>query len=74
MARIALANLDSGLFFNEGQWTSNPRHAQEFPDRDSVSKLAVQLKVKNAAAAVLHGDPPQVGAYLWLTDPNPNQV
>ncbi|HZR18457.1 MAG TPA: hypothetical protein VFE51_14280 [Verrucomicrobiae bacterium] len=70
MATLALLNLDTGLFFSSGAWTSDHKLSQSFPDQTSVSKAAVDFKVKNAAAALIEGDPPQVRGFFWISNPN----
>jgi hypothetical protein len=70
MSRLALLNLDTGLFFAHGAWTCDHKMSQPFPDRGSVSKAALELKLKNAAAALIEGDPPHLRAFFWISDSN----
>ena len=58
--RFGLRDLDTGLFFDNGQWTADARLAQQFDDPKVIEKFAVEHRVKNAEAVMLEGDPPQV--------------
>jgi hypothetical protein len=65
--QFALANLDTGLFLGRCGWTPDRRLAERFPDAKTVSKVAAEHDVKHAAAALLHGDPPQLAGFMWVT-------
>ena len=67
--RLALANLDTGLFFGAGGWTTDRRMAQGFEDTETIARVAAEKKVRNAAAAMLDGDPPKARGFLWVTRP-----
>ena len=67
--RLALTDLDTGLFFEKSGWTTDHKLALKFADRESVSHVAMQCHVKNAAAAIIDGEPPQVRGYYWITKP-----
>lgn len=58
--RFALRDLDTGLFFDKGQWAIDPRFAQQFDDAKEVEKLVIDYGIRNAEAVVLEGNPPQV--------------
>ncbi len=68
--RLALANLDTGLFFAKGRWTADGNHAQVFPDTETVASVAAENKIRNAAAAMLGGEPLQARGFLWVTRPH----
>ena len=57
---LALRDLDTGLFFNNGQWAREPQFAQQFPNQEAVKKSAIENKIKNAEIVYLAGDPLQV--------------
>jgi hypothetical protein len=44
----AIRNLDTGLFFAHGQWTHDPKLAQDFPDEESARKVVRKFSIKNA--------------------------
>ncbi|HLH52501.1 MAG TPA: hypothetical protein VKY92_02705 [Verrucomicrobiae bacterium] len=67
MATLALTNLDNGLYFDKGKWVSDHKLAQQFPDQEAVARAAKKLKVRNAAAALIDGNPAQVRGYFWVT-------
>ena len=67
---LALANLDTGLFFTKGDWTFDYKLAQIFQSQELVSGLAIENRVKNAAAVLLEGEPPQIKGYFWVSKPN----
>jgi hypothetical protein len=66
---LALTDLDTGLFFEKAGWTTDHKLAQKFADRETVSNMAKERNVKNAAAAIIDGEPPQVRGYYWITTP-----
>lgn len=68
--RLALADLDTGLFFGKLGWTTDRKLAQIFADSETVSKVATENQVRNAAAAMMDGDPLQPTGFLWLTKPS----
>jgi hypothetical protein len=70
--RFALTNLDNGLFFAKGGWTSDGGLAQIFADTETVAHVASENNIKNAAAAMIGGDPPHPRGFLWLTKPARN--
>lgn len=43
-----LRNLDTGLFYAYGNWTTNPRLAQSFQDEESARKVVRKEDIKNA--------------------------
>ena len=63
---LALANLDTGLFFSNGDWICDYKLAQTFPNQDVIAGLALKNSVKNAAAVLLEGTPPQIKGFFWL--------
>jgi len=67
--RLALTNLDTGLFLERGGWTTDSNLAQTFSDLETVARMAEENKVKNAAAMMLGGEPPQATGFLWVTQP-----
>jgi len=68
--RLSLRDLDTGLFLASNGWTSDCRTAQTFTTTDEVSKKASEYNVRNAAAAIIHGDPSRATGFLWVTNPN----
>jgi hypothetical protein len=68
--RLALTNLDTGLFLDRGGWTADSNLAQTFCDLETVAKMAQENKVRNAAAMMLGGEPPQATGFLWVTHPS----
>ena len=64
--RLALRDLDTGLFFDKGQWTMDPRLAQEFSDREAILRVAIEHKIKNAEAVFIEGEPPRVTGGVCL--------
>jgi hypothetical protein len=69
--RLALTNLDNGLYLeSNGRWTAECKLAKNFWDSESVAKAARDNNVKNAAAAIVHGDPPNAMGFFWVTNPN----
>jgi len=69
--RLALTNLDTGLFLERGGWTADSSLAQTFSDLETIARLAAEKKVRNAAAMMLGGKPPQATGFLWVTQPAP---
>ena len=69
--RLALTNLDTGLFLERDGWTADSNLAQTFSDLETVARMAEENKVKNAAAMMLGGEPPQATGFLWVTQPAP---
>ena len=67
---LLLANLDTGLFFGEGGWTTDRKLAQIFDNTEAIERTASRNKVTNAAAAMVEGDPPRTRGFLWLTKPH----
>ena len=67
--RLALTDLDTGLFYEKSGWTTDHKLAQKFVDRETVSDMATKCHVNNAAAAIIDGEPPQVRGYYWITKP-----
>jgi len=67
---LALVNLDTGLFFARGDWTLDYELAQTFPNQNAIADLAVKNSVKNAAAVLLEGEPPQIKGYFWIGNEN----
>ena len=53
---LAIRNLDTGLFFAKGQWTADPKWAQDFPTFDDAKDLAQKLKIKNADVVTINTD------------------
>lgn len=43
-----LRNLDTGLFYANGQWTADPRVAEPFADEESARMVATKLSLTNA--------------------------
>jgi hypothetical protein len=68
MGDFALADLDTGLFFTKGGWTSDPKLAEIFADPETVGNMASLNRVKNAAAAMIDGN--SVRGFLWFRDSN----
>jgi hypothetical protein len=66
----ALANLDNGLFLEKGRWTCHCDLADKFPDLEIVSRMAVDHRISNAAAAILSSDAKRPLGFLWLTKPH----
>jgi len=63
--QLALTDLDNGLFLEKtGKWTSDCHLSQTFVDSESVAKAAAENKVKNAAVAIVHGEPPRAVGFL----------
>jgi hypothetical protein len=65
---LALVNLDTGLFFAIGDWTIDYELAQTFPNQKVIADLAVKNGVKNAAAVLLEGEPPQIKGYFRIAN------
>jgi hypothetical protein len=65
-----LANLDNGLFFEKGRWTCHCDLADKFTDLETVSRMAADHRIENAAAAMISGNPQRPLGFLWLTKPN----
>ena len=59
-AFLALRDLDREVYYNNGQWTTEPALAQRFLDEGDVREIAVQLDLKNADMVFLDGEPPEV--------------
>ena len=69
--RLALAELDNGLVLEKGHyWTFHCELADKFPDLESVSRMAADYQIRNAAAAVLSHNPLRASGFLWITKPN----
>jgi hypothetical protein len=51
--RLALRDLDTGLFFTKGLWVEDPRVAEHFPEQKSVEKAALENRVNNAEIVFL---------------------
>jgi len=68
--RLALANLDNGLFLEKGRWTFHCELADKFPDLESVSRMAADYQIRNAAAALLSHNPLRATGFLWVTKPD----
>jgi len=69
--RLAVVNLETGLFMSEVQWTPEIKHARTFPNPEIASAAASYKNVKNAAAVMLNDKFASVG-FIWLTNPNPH--
>lgn len=67
---LALTNLDNGLYFAEDGWIVDCKYARTFRDAEQVAHMAAEHKVKNAAAAMIGGNPPRTTGFIWLTAPN----
>jgi hypothetical protein len=70
---FALVHLDTGLFLEKDGWTHDHKLALHFTDEKSICDEAAQRNLKNAAAAFIEGNPPQVRGFCWITSPTPNQ-
>ena len=68
--RLALTNLDTGLFFTKGKWTRDHKLAEVFSDAEAVARVASANNIRNAAAAMLGGEPLQTTGFLWVTSPH----
>ena len=53
---LALRNLDTGFFFAHGQWTADPKLAQDFPDFEHAKEVALKQKIRNAEVVTIHID------------------
>ena len=53
---LAIRDLDTGLFFAHGQWTADPKWAQDFPTFDDAKALAQKLNLKNADVVTIRTD------------------
>jgi hypothetical protein len=69
---LALINLDTGLFFARDGWTHDVRLADTFMSQEILSRIAIEKNVKNAAAALVEGNPPRATGFLWISEPNQN--
>jgi hypothetical protein len=67
---VAILNLDNGLFLEKGRWTAHPNLADRFDDLESARRVVSHSKIRNAAVAMLSGDPPRTSGFLWLTNPS----
>jgi hypothetical protein len=67
--RLALTNLDTGLFLGKSGWSADCKLATTFPDTETVASVAAQNNVRNAAAALIDGEPLQTRGFLWVTKP-----
>ena len=48
---FVLRDLDTGRFFSDGQWISDGKLSQEFPDREAAGNVVSELGLKNAELA-----------------------
>jgi hypothetical protein len=69
---LALANLDTGLFYDKGRWTVDYKSAQLFPDHQSVWEVAVQNRLTNFVAVLVSGEPPRVRGFFKVTNAHSN--
>ena len=53
---LAIRNLDTGLFYDRGQWTADPKVAQDFPDYESAKETALKEGIRNADVVTVHID------------------
>ena len=53
---LALRDLDTGLFFDQGEWTTDPRLAQHFKDKRAVEMKVLEYQIKNAELVVLNDE------------------
>lgn len=67
--RLALVNLDTGLFLGEIGWTAYPNMAKTFRNTRAVSAAASETNVKNGAAVMLDDALATMG-FIWVTNPN----
>lgn len=72
--RMALINLDSGLFFEKGGWSADPKLAQTFSNSEAVKQLVAENKTPNAAVVLLDGDPPQARGFFWIPNLNRDSI
>ena len=66
--RLALINLDDGLFMDETSWTPQIKLAKTFRNAQAVAVAALERNIKNAAAAMLDDDFVKLG-FIWVTNP-----
>ncbi len=66
---LALVNLDNGLFLEKGRWTAQLDLADRFEELELVQKAVSDFKIRNAAAAMLSGNPLRASGFLWATTP-----
>ena len=57
---LAIRNVDTGLFYAEGEWTSEPQLAEQFPNRELAEQVAEGQKLPNLEIVFLGGDPLRV--------------
>ena len=69
--RLAVVNLETGLFMSEVQWTPDIKHARTFPNTEIAADAASYQNVKNAAAVMVGDNHVSVG-FIWLTNSHPN--
>ena len=51
---LAIRSLDTGLFYDHGQWTADPKLAQDFPSFESAKELALKENIRNADVVTIH--------------------
>ena len=66
--KFLLRDLDSGLYFDNGNWTSDARIAQRFEDGESIEKIVTELGIKKADVAILEGHEVVGGFLVRISD------
>jgi hypothetical protein len=46
--RIAIRDLNTKLFFNQGEWTTSAQRAQCFPNRKTVERVVFEYNIEKA--------------------------
>ena len=68
--RIAIRDLGSKLFFNQGQWTTSSKRAQCFPDRKAVERMVFEFNIRKAEMVFMDDSfCPIGGAFIPLAAP-----
>ena len=58
--RRAIRNLNTGLFFANGDWTVEPKLAQNFQDDHEIEKTVAKYGLDGVDLVVLDGEPPRI--------------
>ena len=53
--RRVIRDLDTGLFFDKGNWTTDASLAQDFPDHEAIKTIVVEHQIQNAEMVLLEG-------------------
>ena len=66
---LLIRDLETGLLFAHGKWTSEAALAQDFPDQDAIAKVVALHKIQNAEMVLFDGPNQRVGGGVRVRCP-----